>query len=190
MSRWPMQPEDRFWSHAPDRPPWGCWLWRGATNGKGYGVVRWDGHQRSAHRVSWSIRTGSEVPRGLYVCHHCDVPNCVNPDHLFVGSPRDNTLDQIAKGRHTNREKLHCLRGHPFSVENTRVGKDGRYCRQCQRERQALERAARGCGPHHRAKTHCPAGHAYSGENLRITAGKRYCRECKRINERKRHAQT
>lgn len=75
----------------------GCWLWRGATNNRGYGVVRWNGSARLAHRVAWLVANGAE-PDGL-VCHRCDTPLCVRPDHLFVGTQTDNMRDAAAKGR-------------------------------------------------------------------------------------------
>lgn len=82
--------------------PWsGCWIWMMSTNEKGYGRVyagRADGRQERAHRVSYRIFKG-EIPEGMIVCHRCDVPSCVNPDHLFLGSLKDNTQDMLAKGR-------------------------------------------------------------------------------------------
>lgn len=75
-----------------------CWLWTGALNEKGYGIA-WDGeHTQKAHRVSWMLEHGS-MP-GLCVLHKCDVPNCVNPDHLFTGTRSDNNVDMVNKGRH------------------------------------------------------------------------------------------
>lgn len=75
----------------------GCWLWTGATNGR-YGGFWWNDKMISAHRVAWEIAHG-EIPSGLYVCHHCDNPRCVNPSHLFLGTSLDNNRDMIRKGR-------------------------------------------------------------------------------------------
>lgn len=84
-------------------PETGCWLWTKSDNGFGYGKVHLPDHkERSAHRLSWAMHVGP-IPDGLLVLHHCDVPRCVNPDHLFLGDMRDNTLDCMRKGRHVAR---------------------------------------------------------------------------------------
>jgi len=75
-----------------------CWNWTGAHFSKGYGCVSLHGKQRLAHRVAWTITNGS-ITDGLYVCHHCDNPNCCNPLHLFLGTAKDNRIDCIQKGR-------------------------------------------------------------------------------------------
>jgi hypothetical protein len=82
--------------------PSGCWLWIGATNGKGYGKIqqgRRGGIPLLAHRVSWELHRGP-IPDGLMVLHQCDSPPCVNPDHLFLGTGLDNMRDMVAKSRH------------------------------------------------------------------------------------------
>ena len=92
---------DRFWKKVSKTT--GCWLWKGASrHASGYGMIyrRQDGHKviDGAHRVSWLLHYGP-VPAALYVCHHCDVPACVRPDHLFLGTHSDNMADMSAKGR-------------------------------------------------------------------------------------------
>ena len=77
----------------------GCHNWTGNLNGYGYGRFSLKLYRRMlAHRVSWIIHRGA-IPKGLYVCHHCDNPKCVNPKHLFVGTQKDNIDDMYRKGR-------------------------------------------------------------------------------------------
>lgn len=78
-------------------PESGCWLWVGPINKYGYGDDRFNEHRR-AHRQSWIHHYG-EIPEGMLVLHKCDVRSCINPDHLFLGTHKDNTQDMIKKGR-------------------------------------------------------------------------------------------
>lgn len=76
----------------------GCWMFHNAAPAHPYGRFTLDGHQTSAHRASWIICHGA-IPTGMCVCHKCDTPGCVNPDHLFLGTMRENNLDKLLKGR-------------------------------------------------------------------------------------------
>ena len=75
----------------------GCWIWTGACNGK-YGLIWKPPGFTMAHRIAYELYKG-QIPAGMYVCHLCDVPLCVNPDHLFLGTQIDNMRDMIRKGR-------------------------------------------------------------------------------------------
>jgi hypothetical protein len=107
---------DRFWSYvAKDETPDGCWEWTGSRHGSGYGTLpfgsRMDGSRSMvlAHRASWLVNVGA-IADGLFVCHRCDNPPCVRPDHLFLGTPQQNTNDMRAKGRSALGER------HPAAV--------------------------------------------------------------------------
>ena len=76
-----------------------CWEWTGARNKKGYGQFGAGYVMYVASRASWIISNG-EIPAGMFVCHKCDNPPCVNPAHLFLGTNRDNVMDCVSKGRH------------------------------------------------------------------------------------------
>ena len=92
---------NRFWSKVDVRQPDSCWPWQAYRARKGYGIVRWAGRNQKAHRVAYQLEVG-EIPAGLFVCHRCDNPPCVNPAHLFLGTTQDNTRDMMEKGRGTD----------------------------------------------------------------------------------------
>lgn len=81
-----------------------CWLWLAQRHTWGYGMFRHKTKSRYAHRVAWELFKG-EIPAGMCVLHNCDNPPCCNPNHLFLGSPKDNSMDMVLKGRSTAGEK-------------------------------------------------------------------------------------
>lgn len=91
----------KFWvrvkGYGVDGVP--CWRWKGYKRADGYGVLRHQKKLELVHRIAWQLTYGA-IPPGLFVCHHCDVRDCCNPYHLFLGTAEDNARDMAAKGRH------------------------------------------------------------------------------------------
>lgn len=114
----------------------GCWIWQGSKDDAGYGRIYRFGKNLRLHRAMYMAARGGSLASTQFVCHTCDVPACCNPDHLFLGTYKDNHADMVAKGRHPNAVKTVCKLGHPFTEENTawKVGPKGnrmRNCREC-----------------------------------------------------------
>jgi hypothetical protein len=106
---------DQWERHVVPEPNSGCWLWEGALGHFGYGVLKVQGRQRYAHRLSWILNRGF-LSTGSCVLHRCDTPACVNPDHLFVGTKAENMLDKKLKQR--------CSRISGESIGTSRLTRD------------------------------------------------------------------
>ena len=133
-----------------------CWAWTGLRSGEDK-RARLEYKHRSyvASRVAWFLKFGRFPPQNLFVCHHCDNPGCVNTEHLFLGTQKDNIRDAMAKGRY-NREAQkrgsaisrkkrlsikRCKRGHLYSKDNLIPKPEGRgECRECHKMRMILRR--------------------------------------------------
>ena len=98
---------ERFWKRVDKRGPNECWPWLGATLHDGRGRMHFEnGRQETAPRMAWFIENGEWPSGGLHVCHHCDNPSCVNVDHLWLGTQRDNQKDATRKGKRIG--QIHC----------------------------------------------------------------------------------
>ena len=96
---WPAElGEHTIMSRVSPCPESGCWLWTGRYGPRNYGQIRVSGHEWRAHRLSWVLFCGP-IPGDLSVLHKCDVPSCVNPDHLYLGTEQDNADDAVARSR-------------------------------------------------------------------------------------------
>lgn len=132
--------ESRFFSRVCKGAEEECWQWTGQIDKRGYGRL-WAANihpcltrMSFAHRVSYYISKGT-IPDNINILHKCDNPNCVNPNHLFPGTLKQNTQDMLEKNRHFHKAKVTCPLGHAYDEENTYYYKNNRQCRKCSIER-------------------------------------------------------
>lgn len=117
----------------------GCRLWIGPVNAQGYGQTSAFGRLKMVHRFTYEVVYDMKIHPKLVVCHQCDNPGCCNPDHLWIGTEKQNMQDAAAKRRWSRQHQTHCKHGHEFSPENTHIkiqrGKPCRVCKMCERLR-------------------------------------------------------
>jgi hypothetical protein len=138
-----MPTQERFMKFIKINPTTSCWEWQGAKHEYGYGLFEFksaNGRWRSicAHRIAWIIFKGP-IPDKLHIRHKCDNPPCVNPDHLEIGTHKDNMRDRHERKTHPFSALTHCKNGHEFTTENTYLWRRSdtniiRKCRTCRRE--------------------------------------------------------
>lgn len=119
--------------------PGGCWLYQGKIHASGYTVASYRDKSYNTSRVMWLALRGPIEGR-LDVCHTCDVRNCINPDHLWLGTRKQNLLDMADKKRGNKASVTHCPRGHEYAGDNLRKHKGSRRrgCKLCDRIRQRI----------------------------------------------------
>jgi len=140
---------EKFWSKVAIAAPDQCWIWQGDKIPKGYGIFNAAYTRLTAHRYVMHLMCERNLALREYACHSCDNPSCVNPAHLWLGTPQQNIIDMYKKGRGFRRARpTHCVRGHEYDSNNSVFDKRGWIsCRRCRAE-----------GPHGiRAKKECVA---------------------------------
>lgn len=121
----------RLFEKISPEPNSGCWLWTGALSAGVYGSMAYEGRMQKVHRVAYRLLVG-EIPENMTLDHLCRTPSCCNPDHLEPVTQSENLRRSPLMDRHSAR--THCVRGHEFSAENTRIRPNGhRECRICMR---------------------------------------------------------
>lgn len=162
-------PEKAFLAKVSPVPVTGCWLWTGALNRGGYGVLKNGDRNVLAHRYSCE-RTRGRIPANLELDHLCRVRSCVNPDHLEAVTRKVNTHRGFGPSG-INARATHCIHGHPFAGDNLYRRPNGkRECREC---------AGRPLPPV--VKT-CKRGHRLTDPNLYYRpSGKRECAACRKL---------
>lgn len=164
--------------HAPELGP--CWVWTGGQDASGYGVFyavengKW--RRTRAHRWVLGQVRGKPLSREVVgeedACHKCDNPPCVNPDHLYVGTRKQNIADAVERERLWQLKRETCPKGHPLDgVKVQKNGKTRRFCKTCAKDDSHTRRTTN-------RKT-CKNDHPLEGDNIVLCKnGTRKCRTC------------
>jgi hypothetical protein len=157
--------EQAFWSKVDKRGSDECWPWTGYHNHRGYARFsrRDKGGPSKGHpagRMAWVLTYGKPFPAGRFACHRCDNPGCVNPAHIFPGTPLDNMRDMVAKGRHRSPQRTHCRNGHAYPVpDDGKRRRSGARCIICYRaivSRRAAKKLAERAEARRARRLKCP----------------------------------
>lgn len=167
----------RFWDKVVPDAGTGCWLWIAGKDWDGYGMFWWAGATLRAQRVAYEALVGP-IPEGLQLDHVCRVRACVNPAHLEEVTGQINTLRGETLPAE-NYRKTQCVNGHELSGANLgwRAGRNGRFCKACQRAtkrrhaaRGRIEVRRRAAGKCIRCESHVEAGRSECARHLEIAA--------------------
>jgi hypothetical protein len=113
----------------------GCWVYPGSLNGGGYCQASFNGKKYMVHRFMYELTYGMKINPKLVVCHECDNPRCCNPEHLWIGTEKQNMRDAADKRRWSRQRKTHCKRGHEYTPETSVIriqrGRPARNCLLC-----------------------------------------------------------
>lgn len=210
--------ERKFWDRVDVREPHECWNWIGHAQRRsscGYGLFNVHSRAMRAHRASWIIHNGT-IQRGQFVCHSCDNRRCVNPSHLFLGTPLDNSRDAASKSRlrpprGSEQRTAKLAETDIVAILQRRMAGDSisaiardydvatsLVVNICQRKAWRHVPADWYVAPPKRTwrnrrsaalKTHCSSGHEYTPDNTVITSlGARRCRICRNASARKHNS--
>ncbi len=168
---------ERFWSYVSEEPTSGCWLWSGGANRGGYGtltVTIFSRHRHiQAHRFSYELNGGT-IPDGYDLHHRCNIPCCVNPQHLEPLDRFSHVMLTPGNVAYIHAAKTHCINGHPLEGDHIRKRGRQRFCRICARlyASKTAKPTGRRRGPEkgstwtwNSAKTHCIYGHEFTPAN-------------------------